>query len=216
MHKKKLFFQMRKFKEKILFVATHNSGKLEEIKRLLAGFKIELKSNKDFMLTPPEETESTFIGNARIKAQCASRKTGFPSLADDSGLEVDSLRGAPGVLTADWAETAEGRDFMVAMERVWTEVQKTGLNPPYRARFVSALVLAWPDGHDETFEGIVEGKLVWPLRGNNGHGFDPMFQPNGYEETFGEMNRWEKNIISHRGVAFNKLRKHCLVGYHLE
>ena len=201
---------MRRLKERVLVVATHNLGKLEEIERLLVGFHFDLKSTKDLSLTSPKETESSFIGNAKIKAHYAATQTGFPSLADDSGLEVECLQGAPGVLTADWAATAKGRNFQFAMDRVWTEVNKTTHIKPYKARFVSALVLAWPDGHAEIFEGSIKGTLVWPKRGKNGHGFDPMFQPDGYNQTFGEMDRWEKNAISHRGVAFNKLKTHCL------
>jgi XTP/dITP diphosphohydrolase len=201
---------MRRLRERVLVVATHNLGKLEEIERLLVGFHLDLKSTKDLSLTSPKETETSFIGNAKIKAHHAATQTGFPSLADDSGLEVECLQGAPGVLTADWAETDKGRNFQFAMDRVWDEVNKTTHTKPYKARFVSALVLAWPDGHDETFEGSVQGTLVWPKRGKNGHGFDPMFQPDGYNQTFGEMDRWEKNVISHRGVAFNKLKTNCL------
>jgi XTP/dITP diphosphohydrolase len=199
----------RRFEGKSLVVATHNRGKLEEIAALLAPYQIAVTSNEDHGLGEPAETESTFAGNARIKAHAAVAATGLPALADDSGIEVEALGGAPGVHTADWAETLDGRDFVKAMTDTWNRVQASGATPPYRARFCCTLVLAWPDGHDEVFPGVMPGQLVWPMRGTQGHGYDPIFQPDGYDLTFGEMDRWEKNRISHRADAFRKLVEGC-------
>lgn len=196
---------MRRFDGDRLLVATHNAGKLEEIADLMGSHGIEVVGAKDFGLPEPAETETTFVGNARIKAHAACRATGLPALADDSGIEIDALGGAPGVYTADWAETPEGRDFTRAMERAWREIGESGAEPPFRARFRATFVLAWPDGHDEVFEGAVEGQIVWPMRGDQGHGYDPIFQPDGFDITFGEMDRWEKNRRSHRADAFAKL-----------
>lgn len=196
---------MRKFADTKLLVATHNAGKLEEITALLAPFGIECVGAKEMSLTEPEETENTFIGNARIKAHAAASATGLPALADDSGIEVDCLDGAPGVYTADWAETPNGRDFIMAMTKTWAACNEREAPMPRTARFRSTLVLAWPDGHDEVFDGKVEGQLVWPMRGALGHGYDPMFQPSGYDITFAEMDPAKKNQISHRAVAFQKL-----------
>lgn len=200
---------MRKFDGDQLVVATHNTGKLEEIADLLRPYGIEITSNADHNLPEPEETETTFVGNARIKAHAAAKATGLPALADDSGLTVDALDGAPGVYTADWAETPEGRDFVMAMTKVQDKLDAMNAPYPRKAQFNSTLVLAWPDGHDEVFAGIFHGQLVWPMRGDQGHGYDPMFQPDGYAETCGEMDRWEKNKISHRADAFAKLVKGC-------
>lgn len=196
---------MKKFTGKTLLFATHNPGKVEEMRALLAPYGIEVTSNADFGLPEPEETEETFVGNARIKAHAAARATGVPALADDSGIEVDALGGAPGVHTADWAETPNGRDFTRAMTRTWEECEAVGATFPRNARFRSTLVLAWPDGSDEVFEGKVEGSLVWPMRGAQGHGYDPMFQPEGFDITFAEMDPAQKNQISHRADAFGKL-----------
>lgn len=200
---------MRKFTEPKLLVATHNKGKLEEITRLLKPFGVAITSNAELALPEPDETEDDFIGNARIKAHAAAKASGLPALADDSGIEVDALGGAPGVYTADWSETPNGRDFPMAMTKVWGKLE--GMNAPFprTARFCSTLVLAWPDGHDEIFEGKIDGQCVWPMRGEEGHGYDPMFMPNGYDITFGEMDRWEKNRISHRADAFGKLVAGC-------
>ncbi|GGE20466.1 XTP/dITP diphosphohydrolase [Gemmobacter megaterium] len=196
---------MRKFTQEALLIATHNSGKLEEISELLANRNIKLFAMGDFDLPEPEETETTFVGNARIKAHAAAAATGHVALADDSGLCVDALHGAPGVYTADWAETPAGRDFQLAMRRVHDELDQCGAPEPWRAAFVCTLVLAWPDGHDEVFEGRIEGRIVNPGRGAHGHGYDPIFQPDGHTQTFGEMDRWQKNRLSHRGLAFQKL-----------
>lgn len=188
-----------------LLVATHNRGKLEEMTALLAPYGITCVGAGDLGLPEPAETETTFVGNARIKAHAACKATGLPALADDSGIEVDGLGGAPGVYTADWAETPNGRDFVQAMTRTWTELEAAHAPFPRTARFRATLVLAWPDGPDEVFEGKVEGQVVWPMRGRQGHGYDPMFQPDGYDITFAEMDPDLKNRISHRADAFRKL-----------
>ncbi len=196
---------MRTFTGDTLLVATHNAGKLEEIIHLLKPLGISVQSAKDHGLPEPEETGTTFVENARIKAHAAASATGLPALADDSGIQVDALDGAPGVYTADWAETPTGRDFHMAMRKTHEAIAATGLAAPHTARFCATLVLAWPDGHDEVFAGTVEGQVVWPMRGAEGHGYDPVFQPDGYDITFGEMDWEEKNRISHRADAFNKL-----------
>lgn len=200
---------MRRFTESTLLIATHNQGKLEEIAALLQPYSVSVTSNADHGLPEPEETETTFVGNARIKAHAAVKATGLPALADDSGITVDGLDGAPGVYTADWAETEHGRDFVMAMTRTWNELEERNAVFPRSAQFRCCLVLAWPDGHDEVFEGVMPGQLVWPMRGDQGHGYDPIFQPDGYDVTFGEMDRWEKNKISHRADAFRKLIEGC-------
>lgn len=200
---------MRRFSGNRLLVATHNRGKLEEIAALLAPRGVEVVSAADLGLPEPPETETTFVGNARIKAHAAAQATGLPALADDSGLEVEALGGAPGVHTADWAETPSGRDFAQAMRRTWELLEAARAPEPRRARFRCTLVLAWPDGHDEVFEGEIAGRIVWPMRGDRGHGYDPIFLPDGYDQTFGEMDRWEKNRISHRADAFRKLLAGC-------
>lgn len=193
-----------------LVAATHNQGKLEEIAALLAPFALEVVSAKALGLPEPAETEETFVGNARIKAHAAARASGLPALADDSGIEVDGLGGAPGVHTADWAETPQGRDFVMAMRRTWDGLEAARAPYPRTARFRCTLVLAWPDGEDAVFEGKVEGQCVWPMRGEQGHGYDPMFQPDGQPLTFAEMDRWEKNRMSHRARAFEALVAGCL------
>ena len=199
----------RRFQGRDLLVATHNQGKLEEIADLLAPFSVTVSSNGDHGLPEPDETETTFVGNARIKAHAGVKATGLPALADDSGITVDGLDGAPGVHTADWAEGPNGRDFHRAMTRTWNELNARNVPEPRLAQFRCTLVLAWPDGHDEVFEGVMPGRIVWPMRGDQGHGYDPIFQPDGYELTFGEMDRWEKNRISHRARAFEKLIEGC-------
>ena len=200
---------MRRFDGTQLVIATHNRGKLEEIADLLAPFGVTLTSNADHGLPEPEETEKTFVGNARIKAHAAAKATGLPALADDSGIAIDALGGAPGVQTADWAETPRGRDFAVAMKRAWDELEAAKAPAPRTAQFCCTLVLAWPDGHDEVFPGVMPGQVVWPPRGDQGHGYDPIFQPDGFDVTIGEMDRWEKNRISHRADAFAKLVAGC-------
>ena len=200
---------MRRFNGDQLVIATHNTGKLEEIADLLSTFGVTLTSNADHGLPEPVETENTFVGNARIKAHAAAKATGLPALADDSGIEIDGLDGKPGVHTADWAETPNGRDFDLAMKRAWDELEAVNAPFPRTARFCCTLVLAWPDGHDEVFPGVMEGQIVWPKRGDQGHGYDPIFQPAGFDVTFGEMDRWAKNKISHRADAFAKLVAGC-------
>lgn len=196
---------MRRFTEPKLVVATHNVGKLAEIAALLTPFGVEVVSAGALGLPEPDETETTFVGNARIKAHAAAQATGLPALSDDSGIEIDALDGAPGVYTADWAETPNGRDFEMAMRVTHEKLEASGAAHPRTARFCCTLVLAWPDGHDEVFEGRMPGRVVWPMRGAEGHGYDPIFQPDGYDITFGEMDRWEKNRISHRARAFEGL-----------
>jgi XTP/dITP diphosphohydrolase len=200
---------MRKFDGKQLLVATHNAGKLEEIRELLKPFDISVLSAGSLGLPEPEETEDNFVGNARIKAHAAAKASGLITLADDSGISVDALGGAPGVYTADWAETPNGRDFRMAMERTWRELEAISAPEPRTAQFRCTLVMAWPDGHDEVFEGVMPGSVVWPMRGTQGHGYDPIFQPTGYEVTFGEMEPALKNEISHRADAFRKLVTGC-------
>ena len=200
---------MRRFDGDTLLIATHNAGKLAEIRALIEPFGVNVIGAAEKGLQEPAETENTFIGNARIKAHAAARATGLPALADDSGIEIDALEGAPGVYTADWAETPQGRDFTMAMTKTHDKLRTCGKPEPWHARFCCTLVLAWPDGHDEVFPGRIEGKIIWPMRGDHGHGYDPIFQPEGYDTTFGEMEPEEKNRISHRADAFARLVKGC-------
>lgn len=200
----------RKLEPGRLVVATHNAGKVREMGALLAPFGIETVSAGELGLPEPAETEETFEGNARIKAHAAARASGLPALSDDSGIEVEALGGRPGVHTADWAETGRGRDFVMAMTRVWRLLEEAEAPEPRRARFVSTLCLAWPDGHDEVFRGEVPGRVVWPMRGRAGFGFDPIFLPEGETETFGEMDPERKNAMSHRARAFALLVAACL------
>jgi XTP/dITP diphosphohydrolase len=195
-------------KGKKILAATHNQGKLEEISALLGPLNVTIVSAKDLNLPEPEETEDTFVGNARIKAHAAAQASGLPSLSDDSGIEINALGGAPGVYTADWAETPLGRDFVVAMTKTHDLLEEKNAPFPRKGRFCCTLVLAWPDGKELVFEGKMEGKIVWPMRGDQGHGYDPIFQPDGYKKTFGEMDRWEKNRLSHRAKAFEKFFEH--------
>lgn len=197
---------MRHFTGDTLLVATHNAGKLDEITDLLSDLGITVVGAAAKGLPEPEETGTTFVENARIKAHAASQASGLPALADDSGIEIDGLDGAPGVYTADWAETPDGRDFVLAMTRSYNELVAKNASKPWTARFCCTFVLAWPDGHDEVFAGKIDGQISWPMRGELGHGYDPVFMPDGYDITFGEMDRWEKNRISHRGNAFHKLK----------
>lgn len=199
----------RKFEGDRLLVATHNAGKLEEIRELLAPFGVSVVGAKEMDLPEPVEDGTTFVENARIKAHAAAKATGLPSLSDDSGIEIDALDKRPGVYTADWAETDQGRDFKMAMGKSHDLLVASGAAQPWVCRFCSTLVLAWPDGHDEVFAGTVEGQFVWPMRGEEGHGYDPIFQPDGYDITFGEMSFDEKNRISHRADAFKKFVAGC-------
>ncbi len=190
-------------------VATHNQGKLDEIRALLSLYGVTVVGAAEIGLPEPEETETTFVGNARIKAHAAAIATGLPALSDDSGIEIDALGGAPGVYTADWAETPRGRDFGMAMTRAHKELEAVNAPHPRTARFCCTLVLAWPDGHDEVFPGDMPGHVTWPMRGDQGHGYDPVFIPEGYDITLGEMDRWEKNKISHRAEAFGRFVAGC-------
>lgn len=212
---------MRKLDGKKLVVATHNSGKLREIADLIGPFGFETTSAGELGLEEPEETGTKFEENAYIKAFFAAKSTGLPALSDDSGLEADALNKAPGVYTADWAIQSDGhRDFDNAMKKVEDALEKKGATTPDKrhGRFVSVLCLAWPDGHAEYFRGEIEGTLVWPPRGKKGFGFDPIFQPEGYDKTFGEMTAEEKHgwkpgdkhALSHRARAFKQFAEALL------
>lgn len=195
-----------------LVVASHNKGKTWEIEQLIAPFGLDAVSAADLGLAEPEETEPTFEGNARLKALAAARGSGLPSLADDSGLEVECLGGAPGIFSARWAGPT--KDFSIAMAKVADEIaRRDGWSAPGpRANFISVLCLAWPDGATRLFEGKVHGHLVWPPRGGNGFGYDPMFVADGQELTFGEMEPKQKYAISHRTRAFAAFKAACLDG----
>lgn len=199
----------RIFRETKLVVASHNPGKVREIGELLRPLGVETVSAADLGLPEPEETETTFEGNARLKARAAAQASGLPALADDSGLTVAALGGAPGIYSARWAETPQGRDFGHAMKTVWRKLEAIGAPEPRQAVFVCALTLAWPDGHDETFLGTCAGRLVWPPRGDRGFGYDPVFMPEGHAITFGEMEPERKHTISHRADAFRQLVTAC-------
>lgn len=213
---------MRKLTGRCIVVATHNKGKLAEMADLLAPFAVETVSAGELGLPEPPETGITFEENAYTKAFAASAASGLPALSDDSGLCVDALDGQPGVHTADWAEKPQGgRDFAMAMEKVENALQAKGVVAPEArgARFVAVLCLAWPDGHAEYFRGEVEGRLVWPPRGDKGFGYDPVFLPDGHDKTFGEMEAGDKHGweagrgdlgLSHRARAFAKLAAGCL------
>ena len=196
-----------------LVVATHNAGKLREIEDLLKPFGVEALSAAALGLDEPEETGSTFRDNAVLKARAAARGSGLVALADDSGLCVEALNGAPGIYSARWA--GEARDFGAAMARVKRELEARAAPPPWRAAFISVLALAWADCVVETFEGRVGGTLVFPARGTAGFGYDPIFRPDGHERTFGEMSAEEKHgipadgslALSHRARAFQKLQR---------
>jgi XTP/dITP diphosphohydrolase len=185
-----------------LVIASHNPGKVREIAELLTPYGVDVVSAATIGLREPEETGKTFAANARLKARVAASIANLPALADDSGLSVTALHGEPGIYSARWA--GPGKDFGVAMQKVEGELQKRGAEDR-RAAFVCALCLAWPDGQARVFEGRVEGKLVWPPRGTQGFGYDPMFVPEGYDITFGEMEPAAKHAISHRARAFAKL-----------
>jgi XTP/dITP diphosphohydrolase len=193
-----------------LVIASHNQGKVREIDDLLAPFGIEAISAGALGLPEPEETEDTFAGNAALKARVAARGADLPALADDSGLTVDALDGAPGIYSARWA--GPHRDFHKAMRKVAEALERSGADDSARrnAAFVCALSLAWPDGHCETFTGRVTGRIVWPPRGTRGFGYDAIFLPDGRAETFGEMEPAEKHAISHRADAFRQLTAACL------
>jgi XTP/dITP diphosphohydrolase len=189
-----------------LVIATHNPGKLREIAALVQPFGIEPVPAATFGLAEPAETEASFAGNALIKARFAAAGSGLPALADDSGLVVEALGGEPGVHTADWAETGNGRDWVRAMRKVHEKLSLLGPEASRAAAFHCTLALAWPEGDDALFEGRCEGTLVWPPRGERGFGYDPMFVADGHSETFGEMDPEQKHRISHRAQAFAKLQ----------
>ncbi len=186
---------------KTLLLATHNQGKAKEFATLLHGLVEDVKSAADFNLPEPEETETTFIGNALLKARAGCAVTGLPTLADDSGFAVTALNGDPGVYSARWA--GPEKDFTMAMAKVNDLLGDTS---DRRAAFIAVLALVYPDGREETFEGRCEGVMVWPPRGPEGFGYDPVFQPEGFDKTFGEMTSDEKHAISHRAIAVAKLK----------
>jgi XTP/dITP diphosphohydrolase len=195
----------RRFTGDTLVIASHNKGKVREIAELLGAYVTRFPSAGDLNLPEPEETETTFIGNAELKSRAAATASRLPALADDSGLVVPALGGAPGIYSARWA--GPGKDFSVAMKRVETEL---GDRDP-GAYFVCALSLAWPDGHVESVEGRVHGRLVFPGRGEKGFGYDPIFIAEGHDLTFAEMDPDEKHSISHRADAFAQLVARCFV-----
>jgi XTP/dITP diphosphohydrolase len=190
-----------------LVVATNNRGKFREIAELLADHPFEAVSLEDLGLPEPDETGASFRANAKLKARAAARGAALPALGDDSGLVIPALRGAPGIFSARWA--GPSRDFAAAMARVEKEMAGKA---DRKAAFVCALALAWPDGHCETVEGQVAGTLVFPPRGTRGFGYDPVFRPDGFEITFGEMEPGIKHRISHRAVAMAKLARKCFKG----
>jgi XTP/dITP diphosphohydrolase len=199
-----------------LIAATHNRGKLAELGDLLAPFGLEMVGAGALSLPEPEETGDSFVANATLKARAAADAAGLPALADDSGLCVAALDDAPGIYSARWA--GDGRDFAAAMARIERELHERAAAAPWRAHFVSVLALAWPDGRTETFEGRVDGRLVFPPRGTRGFGYDPIFLPDGHQRTFGEMTAEEKHglprdgslALSHRARAFQKFARAML------
>ncbi len=200
---------MKRLEPGKLVIASHNEGKVREICALLAPYGVEPVSAASLDLPEPEETGTTFAANALLKAVSACDLSGLPALSDDSGLCVEALGGEPGVYTADWAETVPGdsrsRDWMLAMRKVQDKLAALGKDASRKAHFVCTLALVWPDGSDALFEGRVEGMLVWPPHGNRGFGYDPMFMPDGHDQTFGEMEPNHKYAIGHRADAFAKL-----------
>jgi XTP/dITP diphosphohydrolase len=200
-----------------LVIATHNPGKLAEMRELLSPYGIEVKSATELGLPEPEETGDSFAANAKLKAVAAATVANLPAFADDSGLVVEALDGAPGIYSARWA--GPSKDFNAAMTRIERLLEERGASEPSKrkAHFVSALCVAWPDGHIEEVEARVDGRLVWPPRGEAGFGYDPMFLPDGHDRTFGEMSSIEKHGLpplgkglSHRARAFVKLAERCL------
>lgn len=187
-----------------LVVATHNAGKAKEIKSLLSDFQIQTYSAKELNLPEPEETGSSFYENAKIKAVAAALQSGLPSLADDSGFCINALNGDPGIYSARWA--GPNKDYPMAMRTMHEKLEGFQDRSCY---FVSVLCLAFPDGFICDFKGKINGEFVWPARGENGHGYDPIFQPDGFSITFAEMTEIEKNKISHRGLAFQEFIKNC-------
>ncbi len=205
----------RKIEDRLV-IASHNPGKLWELRQLLGPHGVDAVSAGELGLPEPEETETTFRGNALLKAKAASTASNLPAFADDSGLCVEALDGAPGVYSARWG--GEHRDFCAAIARVERELKERGAEPPYRAYFICALAIVWPDGHVEEFEGRVDGALIFPPRGTKGFGYDPIFLPDGLDKTFGEMMSAEKHALpgdgsialSHRARAFQALASACL------
>jgi XTP/dITP diphosphohydrolase len=200
-----------------LVIATHNPGKLAEMRDLLAVYGVEAISAGDLGLPEPEEAGTTFRANARIKAEAAAMASNMPAFADDSGLTVDALNGDPGIYSARWA--GPDKDFRLAMNKIQSLLVERSAKSAEQRRghFVSALCVAWPDGHAEEFEATVDGTIVWPPRGTQGFGYDPLFKPDGHERTFGEMSAEEKHGLpprgrglSHRAQAFLKLAEACL------
>jgi XTP/dITP diphosphohydrolase len=204
----------RKLTGKVV-AATHNKGKLVELRELLGPHGLEILGAGDLGLPEPDETGDSFVANALIKARVAMERSGLAALSDDSGLCVEALGGAPGIYSARWANHG---NFAAAMERIRLELGTAGAAPPFRAHFISSLAICWPDGHIETFEGRVDGDLIFPPRGSAGFGYDPCFRPDGHERTFGEMTSIEKHglpqdgsqALSHRARAFQLLEKACL------
>ncbi|MDP4786449.1 MAG: RdgB/HAM1 family non-canonical purine NTP pyrophosphatase [Alphaproteobacteria bacterium] len=196
----------RQFTEDTLVIATHNAGKMREIGALFAGFDIHILSAADLGLAEPDETETSFTGNAILKARAAAMASGKPALADDSGLAVTVLEGAPGIYSARWA--GPDRDFSLAMKAVETALAKTGY-ADHSAEFICALAIVWPDGDVVCVEGRIKGQITFPARGTKGFGYDPIFQPDGHKISFGEMNPDAKHAISHRADAFAQLLSRC-------
>lgn len=204
----------RKLSPGKLVIASHNQGKVREIRALLEPFGIEPISAGDLNLPEPEETGTTFAENALLKARASAEGANCVALADDSGLCVAALDNRPGVYTADWAERQwfegdKGRDWYMAMGKVEGKLAEQGLDVNRSGYFICTLALAWPDGHSEIFEGRVKGKLIWPPRGTLGFGYDPVFQPIGFEQTFAELDPEQKHAMSHRADAFQKLVAAC-------
>jgi len=196
----------RRFTDPKLVIASHNAGKVREIGALLAPFDTDVVSAGDLNIEEPEETEASFVGNAALKAHFSAQASGLPALADDSGLVVPALGGDPGIYSARWA--GPSKDFALAMEKVEAALQKSG-SEDRSAYFICVLCLAWPDGHQEVFEGRVDGTLVWPPQGDRGFGYDPVFMPEGGALSFGEMDPDAKHAISHRADAFKQLVDAC-------
>ena len=202
----------RKFIERTLIIASHNFGKVEEIGKLLVPYKVRTLSARELSLPEPEENGQTFIENAEIKARSASEGSGFPALADDSGLRIPVLGGDPGIFSARWALSTSGKsnDFTAAITKIERAIKKIEpTSTGQKASFICALSLCWPDGDIVSFEGVIHGTLTFPPRGNKGFGYDPIFVPEDRQLTFGEMDQIEKHQISHRSIAFKKLIKHC-------
>ena len=201
----------RTFSDDVLVIATHNAGKLSEIRALFAVYPFHVVSAGDLGLAEPAETETSFTGNALLKARAAATASGKTALADDSGLCVEALDGAPGIYSARWA--GPDKDFGLAMMAVENALKAAG-KPNRSARFVCALALVWPDGYEIVVEGQVSGQLVFPPRGTLGFGYDPIFQPHGSDISFGQMDPAAKHAISHRADAFRKLISHCFALHH--